>query len=173
MLSGFKPLMGFGVAGDIMGAETGQFKSAAKLAIWVVTAAALASCSARYQRHGYVPTEEELAEVVVGIDTKDSVAETLGVPSASGVLSESGYYYVATTMRHRGVSAIKPVSRELVAINFDARDVVSGVERYSLEDGKVIPLERRVTSSSVQDKTFLRQLLGSLGNFNPGNLIQE
>ena len=76
-------------------------------------------------------------------------------------------------MRTRGAGATKPVSRTLVAVTFDSRDVVSGIERYSLEDGKVIPLQRRVTSSSVEDKTFIRQLLGSLGNFNPGSLLEE
>jgi len=155
-----------------MGAKADQLTSAVKYATWALAGLALMACSPIYQRHGYVPTEEQLAEVVVGVDTKDSVAESIGVPSASGVLNDGGYYYVATLMRTRGAGAVKPVSRSLVAVNFDSRDVVSGVERYSLEDGHVIPLERRVTSSSVQDKTFLRQLLGSLGNFNPGNLLE-
>jgi len=156
-----------------MNAQKDQLKAAVKYAAWALAATALAGCSAIYQKHGYVPTEDDLAEVVVGIDTKDSVAETVGVPTASGVLNDGGYYYVSTLMRTRGAGATKPVSRTLVAISFDSRDVVSGVERYSLEDGKVIPLERRVTSSSVEDKTFVRQLLGSLGNFAPGALLEE
>ncbi|MEQ3669561.1 outer membrane protein assembly factor BamE [Pseudophaeobacter sp.] len=156
-----------------MNARKDQLRSAVKYAAGVFAAVALAGCSAIYQKHGYTPTEEQLAEVVVGVDTKDSVAETVGIPTASGVLNDGGYYYVSTLMRTRGAGATKPVSRSLVAINFDSRDVVSGIERYSLEDGKVIPLERRVTSSSVEDKTFIRQLLGSLGNFNPGSLLEE
>ncbi len=156
-----------------MNAQKDQLKAAVKYAAWALAALAVAGCTAIYKKHGYVPSEEQLAEVVVGIDTKDSVAETIGVPTASGVLNDGGYYYVSTLMRTRGAGATKPVSRSLVAISFDSRDVVSGIERYSLEDGKVIPLERRVTSSSVEDKTFLRQLLGSLGNFNPGSLLEE
>lgn len=155
-----------------MNAQKNRLKSVGKYAAWVLAAAALTACSAIYQKHGYVPTSEQLAEVVVGVDTKDSVAETIGEPGASGVLNDGGYYYVATLMRTRGVSATKPVSRSLVAISFDDKNVVSGVEHYSMEDGRVIPLERRVTSSSVQDKTFLRQLLGSLGNFSPGSFVE-
>jgi len=60
-----------------------------------------------------------------------------------------------------------------VAITFDQRGVVRGIERYGLEDGRTIPLQRRVTSSSVEDKTFLRQLLGNLGRFNPGNVLEN
>mgnify|MGYP000182036560 CR=1 FL=1 len=153
-------------------AMANRFKSAIRVVVFVAAGAAVAGCAAQYRNHGYVPNEEDLAEVVVGVDTRDSVAETIGAPSSSGVLDESGYYYVATRLKHFGPSAPKPISRELVAISFDQSGVVSGVERYGLENGRVIPLERRVTSSGTQDSTFLRQLLGSLGNISPGSLLE-
>jgi outer membrane protein assembly factor BamE (lipoprotein component of BamABCDE complex) len=146
--------------------------SAIKIVVLAGAGVTLAGCAAQYRNHGYVPTEEELADVIVGVDTRDSVAETIGAPSSSGVLDESGYYYIATQLRHYGPSQPKPVSREMVAISFDPSGVVSGVERFGLENGKVIPLERRVTSSGIQDKTFLRQLLGSIGNISPGGLVK-
>ncbi|MFV1463462.1 MULTISPECIES: outer membrane protein assembly factor BamE [unclassified Phaeobacter] len=148
-----------------------SLKAATRVTVLLVAGLAVGACS-MYRKHGYVPSEELLSEVVVGVDTKDSVAETIGVPAAEGVLTDGGYYYVSTLMRRRGPSASKPVSRELVAINFNGQGVVTGIERYGLEQGRVIPLQRRVTSSNVQDKTFLRQLLGSLGNFGPGGLIE-
>jgi len=108
----------------------------------------------------------------VGKDNRDSVLEAVGAPSSSGVLNESGYYYVTSRFRHYGAAAPRVIYRQVVAISFDSRGVVSNVERFGLENGKVIPLERRVTSSGATDSTFLRQLLGNLGNFNPGNFIQ-
>jgi outer membrane protein assembly factor BamE (lipoprotein component of BamABCDE complex) len=133
--------------------------------------AALAGCSAMYRDHGYVPSQEELAEVVVGVDTRDSVAETVGVPSSTGVLDNSGYYYIETRFRHYGAKAPEAVSREMVAITFAPSGTVTGVERYGLEDGRVVQLERRVTDTGLQDKTFLRQLLGNLGNFDPASAL--
>ncbi|MDF1717207.1 MAG: outer membrane protein assembly factor BamE [Antarcticimicrobium sp.] len=134
---------------------------------------AVSGCVAIYRNHGYVPTPEELDAIQVGKDTRDSVTEAVGPPSSSGVLKDSGFYYVASRMRHYGAAAPKLVSREVVAITFDQRGVVRGIERYGLEDGRTIPLQRRVTSSSVEDKTFLRQLLGNLGRFNPGNVLEN
>jgi hypothetical protein len=58
-----------------------------------------------------------------------------------------------------------------VAINFNSTGTVTGVQHFSLEDGRVIPLQRRVTDSSLENKTFLRQLLGNVGNFNPGQFL--
>lgn len=133
----------------------------------------LGACASIYRNHGYVPSEEELANIIVGVDTRDSVAESVGVPTSSGVLDASGYYYIATRFRHFGASAPKPVSRELVAISFDTGGIVRNIERFGLEDGRVVPLQRRVTDSGLQDKTFLRQLLGNLGRIGPGQLLSE
>ncbi len=148
-----------------------KIKTAMKFTALAAVIAGLAACSPVFRKHGYVPTETDLADIVPGIDTKDSVAETVGVPSSGGVLRNSGYYYVSSVVRHRGGFEPTTVSRELVAINFNETGTVTGIQRFGLEDGCVIPLERRVTSSSLQDKTFLRQLLGNLGNFGPGNFL--
>lgn len=150
-----------------------QLRTGLRAAVLGVALLAVTGCVAIYRNHGYVPPEDELATIKVGVDTRDSVLETVGPPTSSGVLKDSGYYYVATRMRHYGATEPKVVSREVVAINFDQRGVVRGIERYGLEDGRVIPLDRRVTSSSVEDKTFLRQLLGNLGRFNPGNVLED
>lgn len=154
-----------------MSKTAGLLKPVFRIVAIGLTAGVLTACTAIYRHHGYVPTAEELAAIQVGVDTRDSVVEAVGTPSSSGLLNESGYYYVASRMRHYGARAPQVVSRELVAISFDQRGVVRNIERYGLEDGRVIPLERRVTSSSVEDKTFIRQLLGNLGSFNPANVI--
>jgi outer membrane protein assembly factor BamE (lipoprotein component of BamABCDE complex) len=132
---------------------------------------ATVGCSAQYRNHGYVPTESELAEVIIGVDTRDTVADTIGSPSASGVLNESGYYYVRSRVRHYGAKRPEVIERQLVAIGFDSRGVVRNVERYSLKDGNVVPLSRRVTDNGIESQSFLRVLLKNLGNFDPSNFL--
>ncbi len=146
-------------------------KTSMKIAAVATLGIALAACAATNRKHGWVPSDELLSEVVVGVDTRASVTETLGEPTAAGVVRSGGYYYISSVVRIAGARAPKVVSRDLVAITFDEGDVVSGVEHYALADGRVVPLERRVTSSTLEDKTFLRQLLGNLGNFDPSSLI--
>jgi len=41
--------------------------------------------------------------------------------------------------------------------------VVSNVELFTLEDGQVVVLSRRVTGTSIQNVSFIRQLLGNVG----------
>ncbi|MCL6283005.1 outer membrane protein assembly factor BamE [Ruegeria sp. 2012CJ41-6] len=142
-----------------------------RIAMMGVFVLCLSACAEIYRNHGYVPPAEDLSKVTVGVDTRDSVIEAIGAPTASGVLEDSGYYYVQTRFRHYGARAPQIVSRELVAISFDRSGVVRNIERFGLEKGQVVTLQRRVTESSLEDKTFLRQLLGNLGNFDPGTLL--
>ncbi|WP_233270370.1 outer membrane protein assembly factor BamE [Chachezhania sediminis] len=143
------------------------------LGVASVAALGVAGCTARYENHGYVPTEEDLQEIVVGVDTRESVAETVGPPSSSGVLDDSGYYYVQSQFRYYGAMAPKLVKRQLVAISFDSRGLVQNIERFDLKDGRAIPLTRRVTSSGVENSGFFRQLLGNLRSFDPGSVLSN
>lgn len=146
-------------------------KPTAKTLVFATCLVIAGACTPIFRNHGYVPPAEDLAKVQVGVDTRDSVAEAIGAPTASGVVRDSGYYYVATRVRHYGPKRPEIVSRELVAISFDQRGVVSNVERFGLEDGVVLTLERRVTDSGIEGKGFLRQLLGNIGSFNPANVL--
>ena len=131
----------------------------------------LAGCVATFRNHGYAPSEEELQEIIVGLDTRVSVEDTIGRPSTSGVLTESAFYYLADRRRQFAYRAPEVVDRQLVAISFDDDGVVANIERFTLQDGRVVPLSRRVTDSNVQDTTFLRQLLGNVGNFDPARIL--
>nr|WP_299875087.1 outer membrane protein assembly factor BamE [uncultured Sulfitobacter sp.] len=131
---------------------------------------AVGACTPQFSNHGYIPPQEELDLIEVGADTRASVAEKVGVPASSGVLTEGGYYYVRSRKRALGFLAAREIDREVVAISFSASGVVQNVERFGLERGQVVPLSRRVTSSPVSNRTFLRQLLGNIGRLGPAGL---
>lgn len=126
----------------------------------------VAGCAATYANHGYAPTDEELENVIVGVDTRGSVEETLGRPSSAGVLSEGGWYYISSRVRYFTYNEPEVIDRQLVAISFGKNDVVTNIERFTLEDGQVIALSRRVTDSGIAGVSFLQQLLGSVGRTN-------
>ncbi|MCH2165044.1 MAG: outer membrane protein assembly factor BamE [Marinovum sp.] len=150
--------------------EFGQFglrlKTWAPRALLLAGAIALSACVAQFRNHGYLPSEEELAEVLVGIDTRDTVEETIGAPSTAGVLSGGNFYYVGDTVRTFAWQAPEVVEREIVAITFDDAGVVQNIVRYGLEDGKVVPLVQRVTETSDGDISFLRKLFGNVGGLD-------
>lgn len=132
----------------------------------------LAACTAIYRNHGYAPTDDELSFLVVGVDTQATVEEAVGRPSATGVLNEGGWYYVSSRWRHFAYRAPEVIDRQVVAISFVGEEgTIANIERFTLEDGQIVPLSRRVTDSSVQGTSFLRQLLGNIGQLDPTSLL--
>ncbi|MBC6407235.1 MAG: outer membrane protein assembly factor BamE [Rhodobacteraceae bacterium] len=131
------------------------------------------ACSSQFRTHGYVPSEAQLAEIVIGVDNRDSLTESLGAPSSLGVGGGQSYYYVRSRVRQYGWQRPEVVARQLVAIDFDAGGIVRNVQHYSLQDGRVIALSRRVTDNELQRNTFLRQLLQNLSAFSPGEFLPD
>jgi outer membrane protein assembly factor BamE (lipoprotein component of BamABCDE complex) len=130
-----------------------------------------AACSNIDRSHGYVPTDSDLRQLTVGVDTRETVEEAIGRPSASGVLDAGGWYYVKSKFRAYGFREPREIDRQVVAISFDPRGRVSNIERFGLEQGRVVTISRRVTDSNVQGVGFLRQLFGSFGNFTADQFI--
>ena len=133
----------------------------------------VAACTPIYRNHGYVPRDEELAKVVVGQSTADEVALAVGRPSAIGVLTGSGWYYVGSRFKEIGIRAPVEIDRQVVAVSFDETGVVSNVERFGLEKGQVVAISRRVTDDNIKGVSFLRQLLGNLGGIKATDLLPK
>ena len=139
--------------------------STIRMTLAVLVLGLVAACSNIERKHGYVPEDVDLNQIVVGVDTKETVADIVGRPTASGVLASGGWYYVSSKFREYGIRERVEVDRQVVAISFTEDGTVENIERFGLQDGKVIAISRRVTDSNIKGVSFLRQLFGSLGNF--------
>ncbi len=149
----------------------GMMKRLVRTATMVGLVASLSACVASYRNHGYVPNDEDLNALVVGVDSRATVDDVVGAPSASGVLSGGDYYYVRSRVREYGAYRPEVIERQVLAISFAEDDTIANIESFSLADGNIVPLTRRVTDSSVVGNGFLRQLLGNFGNIDPGDLF--
>ena len=156
-----------------MGINGGTARAGLRRAVLGLALLALTGCTALYRNHGYVPREDELAAITVGVDTRETVSAAIGTPTAGGVLSQSGYYYVRSQFRQYGPREPQEVSREVLAINFSDAGTVSNISRYGLSDGRVVVLSRRVTTDNVRDNTLIRQLFGNFGRINAGDFLSS
>lgn len=148
----------------------GMVRRRLRIAAGMLAVLVLGACVASYRNHGYIPPDDLLDEIVVGIDTRASVEDNVGSPTSGGILNDSGYYYVRSRFRNFAYRAPEEIERQVLAISFDDTGVVSNIERFELEDGKVVVLQRRVTETSVVDRSFIRQLLSSFGRIAPTGL---
>lgn len=146
----------------------------AKTIAAVLAGALLVTGCTRIERsHGYVPTDNELANIEVGRDTRETVSVIVGRPSLSSLRSANGWYYVRSDYETFLFREPDEVNREVVAILYSDAGTVANIERFGLEEGRVIALSRRVTDSNVSGISFLRQLLGNVGNFRLQDFVDD
>lgn len=140
---------------------------------WMIaaTVVVITACTPITRDHGYIPTDEELALLTVGKDTRETVGVKVGRPSASGLLNDVGWYYVESRFVTKGALPPKEITREVVAISFTEAGVVENVERFGLEKGQIVPLSRRVTKDNVKGASLLQQLFGNVGGLSADQLL--
>ena len=133
----------------------------------------VSGCTRIERSHGYVPTDRELANIEVGRDTRETVSVIVGRPTLSSLRTVDGWYYVKSGYETFLWREPEEVDREVVAILFSEAGTVANIERFGLEEGRVITLSRRVTDSNTSGIGFLRQLLGNIGNFRLQDFVDD
>ncbi len=144
-----------------------------KTLVTLLILGAMVACTEVYRNHGYVPSDDKLSNVVVGVDTRASVEETLGGPITGGDSKAESFYYISSRWLHYGLSQPKPTSRQIVAINFNSLDVVKNISRYGLSDGQVVVLSRRVTAGGTKEVDFITQLMGNIGRIDAEQILRQ
>ncbi len=133
--------------------------------------ASVAACAPVYRNHGYVPTEDELALVEVGKDTRETVGQKIGRPSTSGLLNDVGWFYVQSRYKHFGPREPQEIDRQVLAVTFNEAGTVENIARYGLEDGRVVEISRRVTETNVKGMSFIQQILGNFGRVDAASML--
>jgi len=132
---------------------------------------AMTACASIYDTHGYVPPQEELEQLVTGVDTRASVEQLLGPAQTGGYFIDGDIYYIQSEIRTIAYNAPKVIERDILAISFNDQDILENIETYTLADGRIIDISRRETELPVKSQSFLAQIIGNLGNINPGDIL--
>lgn len=111
------------------------------------------ACTPIGRNHGFIPLPEDLAQLTVGVDTPESVIALVGPATSGGVIGESTLYYVASRFENYGPFKPTEVDRQVVAISFANGGTLSNIERFTLQDGRVVVLSRRITDDGIDDLT--------------------
>jgi outer membrane protein assembly factor BamE (lipoprotein component of BamABCDE complex) len=118
-------------------------------------------------QHGYVVAPAALQQVPAG-SSKDQVLIALGTPSTTANYGNDVFYYISQT-RSRPAAFLpeRVVDQRVIAVYFDARDRVSQVADYGLQDGRVFDFVSRTTPTHAVDQTFIQQLFSAATTLRP------
>lgn len=144
----------------------------AKSAIIACAALGLAACEPTFTNHGFTPQIADLESIAEGSDTRGSVLRKLGRPSSISSFDSNSWFYEASRIERYAFYEPKVVDRTVVTVTFDEAGLVSKVNRYGLEDGRIINLVTRTTPTRGREITVLQQIFGNIGRFNAEQIAQ-
>jgi len=132
---------------------------------------AMVACEPVRRTHGYAPRPAQLAEVSVGTDSKAEVAGKIGRPTTVGAFDTNEWYYITRSTESRAFLEPRVVSQEVIVVAFTDDGIAESVDRYGLEDGRIVNLVSATTPTRGKRLTFLQQLLGNVGRFSTENFV--
>jgi outer membrane protein assembly factor BamE (lipoprotein component of BamABCDE complex) len=122
-----------------------------------------AGCTRIAGHQGYLVDKPLIATVQPGIDNKESVQKTLGLPSFTGQFSDNDWYYVGRETKQLAFGSPKPTAQTVLHVQFDAVGNVAKVEQSGLERvARIDPIKDK-TPTLGRKHGFFEDLFGNIG----------
>jgi outer membrane protein assembly factor BamE (lipoprotein component of BamABCDE complex) len=135
-------------------------------AIVLLTAVSLSACGTPPIQHGYVLSEEALAQVPVG-SSREQVLLVLGSPSTTSAVAGDTFYYISQTIDENPLMGRSVTDQRVLAVYFDEKGLVKQIANYGLKDGKVFDFIERKTRTGGSDLNLISQIFKGVGRVNP------
>ncbi len=135
-------------------------------ALVLLTAVSLSACGTAPIQHGYVLSEDALAQVPVG-SSREQVLLVLGSPSTTSALAGDAFYYISQTIEENPIMGRSVTDQRVLAVYFDDKGLVKQIANYGLQDGKVFDFIERKTRTGGADLNLISQIFKGVGRVNP------
>src|SRR5690242_4502603 len=139
--------------------------------IALTAATALAGCVPVENQRGYVPDQQAVSSIQVGMDTKETVSKKLGDPSTAATFGNDVWYYMSAHVEQNAFFAPRATERNILAVEFTKYGKVTDMHKYSLADGRVVDFVSRETPTRGRELTLLQQSFnavpGQIGHSAP------
>ena len=127
-------------------------------------ALALTGCAPQRLTTGYQAIDHQPKDIKVDVDTKSTVLDQLGSPSAQSTFDTNVWFYISQNSEEISYHKPRVTKRSVVAITFNKQsEKVAKVDTYSLKDGKIVAYNGRETPTRGRELSAIEQLLGNVG----------
>lgn len=127
------------------------------------------ACTPLRSHQGYVLDVDLINSVQPGVDTRQSVLQTLGKPSFASQFNPSrpelggDWYYIARDARNLAFNKPKVTTQTTLRISFDDKGVVTAIRRTGAEQVASINPSNKKTPTLGKDRGFFDDLFGNIG----------
>ena len=113
---------------------------------------------------------ESLKELVPGTSTKADVSAVIGSPTARDTFDDNTWLYISEVTQERIGRTLGELNQNVVVVSFDDKGVLTNIHKLDKEDALPVTVIARTTPSPGTEASFMQQLLGNIGRFNPAGL---
>lgn len=110
---------------------------------------------------------EQLKELVPGTSTRNDVVALIGSPTAKATFDDNTWLYIGEMTRPVIAGTQDVLDQQVVALTFDAKGVLRGIATKTADDAVPVAMAGGATPSPGSEATFMQQLFGNVGRFNP------
>jgi outer membrane protein assembly factor BamE (lipoprotein component of BamABCDE complex) len=122
------------------------------------------------QLRGNKVDPDSLKELVPGTSTKADVTAVIGSPTARDTFDDNTWLYITEVTQQRIGRTPGELSQNVVVLNFTDKGVLNTIQKLDKADALPVSVIARTTPSPGTEASFMQQLLGNIGRFNPAGL---
>jgi outer membrane protein assembly factor BamE (lipoprotein component of BamABCDE complex) len=111
---------------------------------------------------------EQLKELTPGTSTRADVTTVLGSPTARATFDDNTWLYISERTQPRIGATQAVLTQQVVVLTFNDQGVLQHIDTRNADDRLPVQVIARTTPSPGTEASFLQQLLGNIGRFNPG-----
>lgn len=108
-----------------------------------------------------------LKELTPGTSTKADVTAVIGSPTAHDTFDDNVWLYISEVTQNRIGSTQVELEQKVVVLHFNDKNVLTSIDNLNKADALPVTVIARTTPSPGTEASFLQQLLGNIGRFNP------
>lgn len=121
------------------------------------------------EHRGYVMDEQLTAGIQVGVDNKQSVEKTLGLPTFQGTFDQNDWYYVSRDTRAFAFRNPRVTDQKVVHIRFDQAGNVAAINQTDEKLIASINPNNDRTPTLGRERGFFDELFNNIGTIRqPG-----
>ena len=116
---------------------------------------------------GQMVEKEDYDKLVPGTTTRADVTALLGSPTARATFDDNTWYYIGEVTAPVPLARPKIDHQQVLVLNFDAAGTLRSFRRLDQSNAHDVAMVGRVTPSPGSEATFMQQLIGNVGRYNP------
>lgn len=132
-------------------------------------AIAAGGCTPFRAHQGFIIDPTLAASIQPGIDTRDSVARTMGRPSFVGQFGDSDWYYLSRDTKAVAFANPRPYQQQVLHVTFDAAGNVVKVDKTGMDQIVRLSPNSDKTPTLGRKRNLFTDIFGGIGRPTPGD----